>query len=36
MKFQEPKTKPYCKQLKDYIIEQLNYEFAEIFLSAIY
>lgn len=33
MKFQEPKTKPYCDLLKHYIIEQLKYEFEEIFLS---
>lgn len=33
MKFQEPKTKPYCDLLKYYIVEQLKYEFAEIFLS---
>ena len=33
MKFQEPKTKPYCKELKSYIIEQLENEFAEIYLS---
>lgn len=33
MRFQEPKTKPYCEVLKSYIIEQLQYEFSEIFLS---